>query len=125
MSDQSFSKKIDCLSIEEIGSNASKYDFLIGEGEFVELEYKAFRDIAVFTNKKLILMDVQGITGSKKEWLILPYSKCTAFSVESAGTFDLDAEIKIWTSGIGLVELELVKGNDVRQVAAMLVNYIG
>lgn len=74
MSDQSFSKKIDCLSIEEIGSNASKYDFLIGEGEFVELEYKAFRDIAVFTNKKLILMDVQGITGSKKEWLILPYS---------------------------------------------------
>jgi hypothetical protein len=53
----------------------------------------------MFTNKRLVLIDVQGITGSKAEYKSLPYKHISRFSLETAGTFDLDAELKIWISG--------------------------
>jgi hypothetical protein len=67
--------------------------------ERVEKAYKIFRDGFVFTNKRLILIDKQGMTGSKTEMMSIPYKSITRFSRESAGTFDLDAELKIWLSG--------------------------
>jgi len=71
-----------------------KYGRLLIEGEVVELGFSLFRDVFMFTNKRLILIDVQGITGSK----CLPYKHISRFSLETAGTFDLDAELKIWIS---------------------------
>ncbi|QYR22135.1 PH domain-containing protein [Paenibacillus sp. sptzw28] len=67
--------------------------------ERVEKAYKIFRDGFVFTNKRLILIDKQGMTGSKTEMISIPYKSITRFSRESAGTFDLDAELKIWLTG--------------------------
>ncbi|MFC0116769.1 PH domain-containing protein [Pseudoalteromonas xiamenensis] len=64
--------------------------------EKIEKAYRVIRDMFVFTNKRLILIDKQGMTGSKIEMLTIPYSKITKFSKESAGHFDLDAELKIW-----------------------------
>ncbi|WMN59862.1 PH domain-containing protein [Pseudoalteromonas xiamenensis] len=64
--------------------------------ETIEKAYRVIRDMFVFTNKRLILIDKQGMTGSKIEMLTIPYSKITKFSKESAGHFDLDAELKIW-----------------------------
>jgi hypothetical protein len=75
-----------------------KYERLLVEGEEVELGFKLIRDTFMFTNKRLIVVDVQGITGSKREYLSLPYKHISRFSLESAGTFDLDAELKIWIS---------------------------
>ncbi len=66
------------------------------EGENVEKAYKVIRDMFIFTNKRLILIDKQGVTGSKMEMVSIAYSKITKFSKESAGHFDLDAELKIW-----------------------------
>ena len=66
------------------------------EGEQVEKAYKVVRDMFIFTNKRLILLDKQGVTGSKIEMISIAYSKITKFSKESAGHFDLDAELKIW-----------------------------
>ncbi len=66
------------------------------EGESVQKAYKVVRDMFIFTNKRLILIDKQGVTGSKMEILSIAYSKITKFSKESAGHFDLDAELKIW-----------------------------
>ena len=124
MSSMDVSKKVTVLSKVTVGANASMYDYLLADDEVVCLEYKAFRDIVIFTDRKVVLIDVQGITGNKKEWLVLPYSKSTAFSVESAGSFDLDAECKIWASGIGCIELEFVKHTDIREIASLLVNKI-
>ena len=76
------------------------FDFLISNQEEVLLSYKSVRDRLIVTNKKLLVIDVQGITGRKKEYMILPLSKLTAFSCESSGTFDLDAELKVWGSAI-------------------------
>ncbi|MHB1167252.1 MAG: PH domain-containing protein [Carboxydocellales bacterium] len=67
--------------------------------EGVEKAYKVLRDGFVFTNKRLILIDKQGVTGSKAEYLSIPYKSITRFSRESAGITDLDAELKIWLTG--------------------------
>lgn len=67
--------------------------------ERVEKAYKVLRDGFVFTNKRLILIDKQGVTGSKAEYLSIPYKSITRFSRESAGITDLDAELKIWLTG--------------------------
>lgn len=72
------------------------FNEILADGEQVEKAYKLVRDMFVFTNKRLILVDKQGVTGRKAEILSIPYSKITKFSKESAGIFDLDAEMKIW-----------------------------
>jgi len=77
-----------------------KKDFgkLLTEGEEIELGFKLIRDIFIFTNKRLILVDKQGLTGSKTEYLSISYKSISRFSIETAGTLDLDAELKIWIS---------------------------
>jgi hypothetical protein len=75
-----------------------KFGQLLTEGEEIELGFKLVRDTFIFTSKRLILVDVQGITGSKIEYKTTPYKSITRFSIETAGTFDLDAELKIWVS---------------------------
>lgn len=71
---------------------------LLSEGEEFELGFKILRDMFIFTNKRLILVDKQGITGSKVEYKSIGYKNVSRFSIETAGTFDLDAELKIWIS---------------------------
>jgi hypothetical protein len=72
---------------------------LLIEGETVEIGFRIIRDTIIFTNKRLILADKQGLTGSKIEYLSVAYKSITRFSVETAGTFDMEAELKIWISG--------------------------
>lgn len=83
------------VSLEKL---TEKYGKLLIHGEQVELGFKLIRDVFMFTNKRLILIDVQGLTGSKVEYKSLPYKSMSRFSLETPGTFDLDAELKIWIS---------------------------
>lgn len=83
------------ISKEELDK---KYGRLLTETENIELGFSLLRDIFMFTNKRLILIDIQGLTGKKQEYLSLPYRHISRFSLETAGTFDLDAELKIWIS---------------------------
>jgi len=83
------------VSQEELTQEYSK---LLTEGEVIELGFKVIRDLFIFTSKRLILVDKQGVTGSKTEYLSVAYKSISRFSIETAGTFDLDAELKIWIS---------------------------
>ena len=74
------------------------YGKLLIEGESIELGFKLIRDTFIFTSKRLILIEKQGITGSKIEYKSIVYKNISRFSVETAGTFDLEAELKIWVS---------------------------
>lgn len=67
-------------------------------GEQVELAFALIRDLVVFTEKRLILVDKQGMTGKKTSYKSIPYRSISRFSVETSGHFDLDAELKIWIS---------------------------
>lgn len=75
---------------------AADYGRLLVENESIEIGFVVLRDTFVFTSKRLILVDIQNFTGSKIDYLSVPYSKITKFSIETAGTFELDAELKIW-----------------------------
>ena len=81
------------VSLEEL---ENKYGQLLTEDETFQTGYKVIRDTFIFTDKRLILIDVQGLTGKKQEYLSIPYNKITRYSVETAGHFDLDAELKLW-----------------------------
>lgn len=74
------------------------YGKLLTEGEVIELGFKLIRDMFIFTSKRLIIVDKQGVTGSKTEYLSVAYKCISRFSIETAGHFDLDAELKIWIS---------------------------
>ncbi|MBL8002576.1 MAG: PH domain-containing protein [Flavobacteriales bacterium] len=78
------------------GGIQREYAQLFVDGETVEAGFKLVRDMFIFTNARLILVDVQGLTGKKIEYISIPYRSISRFSVETAGTFDLDADLKIW-----------------------------
>lgn len=92
-------------------------------GEQIVSCFKAVRDFVVFTDKRLIAVNVQGMTGKKRDFTSLPYSKVQAFSIETAGTFDLDAELDLWYSGLGKVRLEFKGNADIRQLGQMIATY--
>lgn len=75
------------------------YGKLLIPSENIEVGFKLIRDTFIFTNKRLIIIDVQGLTGRKMEYLSVNYRSISRFSIETAGSFDLDAELKIWISG--------------------------
>jgi hypothetical protein len=99
-----------------------QYNRLLISNEQVELGFKLFRDVFMFTNKRLILIDVQGITGSKIEYKSMPYKSISRFSLETSGTFDLDAELKIWISSENMpsVSKKFNKSIDVYEVQKYL-----
>jgi hypothetical protein len=74
----------------------AEYGQLLAENENIDVGFELIRDTFIFTNKRLIIVDVQGMTGKKIEYLSIPYSKITKFSIETSGHFDLDAELKLW-----------------------------
>ena len=98
-------------------------DILVA-GESVDSAYKVLRDTFVFTNKRLILIDRQGITGKKVEYLSVPYKSMVSFAVETAGTFDMDSELKIWISGQGVLQKTFSKGSNIVKVQQSLAKYV-
>ncbi len=93
-----FSKLLGNAGVADPAEITKDYGNLFAEGETIEIGFKLIRDVFIFTNKRLILVDKQGITGSKVEYLSVAYKSITRFSVETAGHFELDAELKIWIS---------------------------
>ena len=83
------------VSPEELNQ---QYKQILAEGESIEVGFKIIRDVFMFTNLRLILVDKQGLTGKKTEYLSIAYKSISRFSIETSGTFDLDAELKIWIS---------------------------
>jgi len=111
------------VSQEEL---TNKYGQLLTEGEEIELGFKLIRDTFIFTNKRLILIDVQGLTGSKTEYKSITYKSISRFSVETAGTFDLDAELKIWISSEAMpsIKKQFNKSVNVYDVQKVLAHYV-
>ena len=94
------------------------------QGESIVATFKGMRDGVVFTNKRIISINVQGMTGTKKDFTSLPYSKIQALSVETAGMFDLDSELELWFSGLGKVKFEFVSGADVAGICRTISEFV-
>ena len=89
-------------------------------GEQIIQSFRGIRDGVVFTNKRIFAINVQGITGKKKDFTSLPYSKIQAYSVETAGVLDLDSELELWFSGMGKVKFEFVARANVADICHMI-----
>ena len=101
------------------------FDQILAEGEKIEKAYKVIRDSFIFTNKRLILVDKQGVTGKKVEYHSIPYKNISHFSVEAAGNFDLDSELKIWIAGSPApIEKEFKNDKNIYDVQKALATYI-
>lgn len=111
--------KIDPTEVQQ------EFSQILAPGERVEHAYQLIRDYFVFTNKRLVLVDKQGMTGSKVEYHSIPYKNVTHFSVETAGTFDLDAELKIWISGTPTpIQKQFNSRLNIYEVQSVLATYV-
>jgi len=103
----------------------TEYGRLLAADEQVIAGYTLVRDAFIFTDRRVILIDKQGLTGKKVEYHTLPYKTITHFSVETAGSFDLDAELKIWLSGMAApIEKQFSKGVDIYEVQALTAHHV-
>ena len=93
-------------------------------GETVIGSYKGIRDSVTFTNKRVISVNVQGMTGKKKDYTSLPYSRIQAFSVETAGVLDLDSELELYFSGLGLVKFEFSGNSDIVKIGQAIGSFV-
>jgi hypothetical protein len=93
---------------------------LLVAGETALAAYRTFRDAAIFTNKRLIVRDAQGLTGKKVEIYSLPYSSIFMWSSENGhGIFNINSEIELWTKA-GHIKVNLNKGIDVRRIDKLI-----
>jgi hypothetical protein len=111
--------KIDPARIQE------EFSQILAPGEKVEHAYQLIRDYFVFTDKRFVVVDKQGITGSKIDYHSIPYKSITHFSIETGGTFDLDAELKIWISGTAApIQKQFNKKLSIYEVQSVLASYV-
>jgi hypothetical protein len=98
---------------------------ILAPGETVEHAYQLIRDYFVFTDKRFVLVDKQGLRGTKVAYHSIPYKSITHFSIETAGSFDLDAELKIWMTGTPLpIHKRFNKRLSIYEVQAVLASYV-
>jgi hypothetical protein len=111
----------------EVDAKALQAEFaqVLADGERVEKAYQLIRDMFLFTDKRLIFVNKQNLTGSKVEYQSIPYRSITRFSVETGGTFDLDAELKLWLTGNpSPIQIQFNKKLSIYEVQRVLAGYV-
>lgn len=107
------------------GKIQAEFAQILISGERVEKAYQVIRDMFVFTDKRLVFVNRQGLTGSKVEYQSIPYRSIARFSVETAGSFDLDAELKIWITGAPApFQIQFNKKLSIYAVQSVLASYV-
>lgn len=97
---------------------------LLIPGEQVLGSYTTLRDYVVFTDKRVIAVNAQGVTGTKRDYTSLPYSKVTTFSIETAGVLDIDSELELYFSGVGKVRFEFFGSSNIVEIGRAISTYV-
>ena len=111
------------VSIEKI---TKEFQPILLDDERIERAFRLIRDMLVFTTKRVIMVNKQGITGSKIDYQSIPYSSIKMFSKESAGMMDFDAELKIWLTreSTPTIKQEFRKGDNINDAYKILSKYV-
>lgn len=112
------------LRAVDVENGIKAVQFMLIDGEIVLAAYKAVRDMVIFTNKRVVAINIQGVTGMRKDYTSLPYKKVQSFSIETAGMADIDGELQLWFSGLGLVRFEFLGSSALRSIARVIGEYI-
>ncbi len=113
--------KLKKVANDMVGSNLTA---LLLPDERIIGTYKGIRDYVVFTDRRFISVNVQGITGKKQDFTSMPYKKVSVFSVETSGTFDLDSELEMYFSGVGKVKFEFTGKSDIIEIGKLISQYV-
>ncbi len=105
------------LKMKQDSSFARKAEDLLAHGEDVLDSYKSMRDGVVFTTMRIIIINIQGLTGKKVDYTSIPYKRINVYSIETAGTFDLDAELDLFISGMGSLRFEFKGKSDIKEIS--------
>jgi hypothetical protein len=108
------------FKMKENPQSAERVAELLLEDETVISSFKSMRDGAVFTDRRIIAVNVQGLTGSKKDYTSLPYKNIVTCSVETAGTSDLDCELEIYFSSLGHVKFEFSGRTNILELSNLI-----
>ena len=108
------------LKPTDVAKETSNVTNILISDEEVLFSFSSMRDKLFFTNKRIISMYVQGITGKKVDYTSIPYSKIQVFSIETSGTLDLDSELDVTISGLGTIRFELSAQTDTKKLGQFL-----
>ena len=110
------------VSIENV---SKEFEPILVDGEIIEKAFKLIKDMFIFTDRRLILVEKQ-LVGSKVNYLSIPYFNIQKFSKESAGILEMDAELKIWLKSEDLpISKQFGKsGNNINEVYKILSKHI-
>lgn len=97
---------------------------MLVQDEQIMAGFRSVRDSVVFTNKRIIAVNVQGVTGKKTSYLSFPYSKVQAFSIQTAGVLDRDCEIDLYFSTIGKVHFDIKGSFDIVSFNRIISQYV-
>lgn len=121
-----FKNNSQIFKMKEVGKDTFVHTispFMLDDEETISC-YKAARDYVVFTNKRMIVVDVQGLIGKKQDFTSLPYNKIQAFSVKTAGALDVDTDVELAFAGLGIIHLEFTMGTDIGRICKMISGYV-
>ena len=100
---------------------ARRYEALLIGGEEVLIAFKTIRDIAFLTDRRLCLVNIQGWIGKRVAIQSIPYRSITRFSLETAGTFDLEADMVFWLTGTTQpLEIQIGRGSNLAMIQQIL-----
>jgi hypothetical protein len=118
--------EINAIGMEQVPNEDGQalYGQFLMDEETVFGSYQSIRDRLVITNKRIIFIDIKGITGKKKNILFIPYSKIGAFTVETAGTIDFDAELTIYLSPMGSLTFNFVRKTDIFAIGKFIGSHV-
>ena len=112
------------VKLKKTKNEHKELDALLVPGEEIIGTYQGIRDFVTFTTKRVISVNVQGMTGKKKDYTSLPYSKVQVFSVETSGVFDMDSELELYFSSIGKIKFEFTGASDIVSIGKTIGEFI-
>ena len=115
-------------NLKQISVDAVKKEVtaLLVNGEEVVMAFQTVRDQLAFTNKRIIAIDVQGITGKRRSYSIMPYSKIQYFSIQTPGFAELfsDSELFLMFNNSFTAKFEFKGGADIAKIGRMISEYV-
>lgn len=102
----------------------SEVPSLMVEGESMVMAFQTVRDQVIFTDKRIFVVNVQGLTGKKTSYFSYPYSKILYFGVETAGVLDIDSELIFAYSNGAKLQFDFKARVDIRRISTLVSKYI-
>ena len=114
------------IKLKPMDNNEGKkiVESILIDSENVAFSFSSMRDKLIFTDKRIISVNIQGVTGKKTDFSSIPYSKIQVFSIETSGTFDLDSELDVTISGLGTIRFELSFQSNIKELGQFISTYV-